>query len=641
MSEVKKFQTETARLLDLMINSIYTNQEIFMRELISNASDAIDKYHYLSLTSDNLPRRNDYEIHIVPNKEQRTLTISDNGIGMTYDELNENLGVIAKSGSLEFLKKIEEEKAQGKENIEIIGQFGVGFYSSFMVSKKVVVETKSPFSEKGYEFSSTGQETYEIREIDKAATGTSITLYLKDNTEDNNYDKYLEEYMIRSLVKKYSDYIRYPITMYVTREEPKRDEHGQIIEGEYETIRTLETLNSMVPIWKRNKNDVDEEELNNFYMQKFYDYQPPMFHLMFTIEGDINYNALLFIPKVVPYDLNTINYERGLQLYTKGVFIMDKCKDLIPDYLRFVKGLVDSSDLSLNISREMLQQNKVLGKMAKNIEKKILSKLETLMKDDYDTYLEFFKNYGTHLKYGAYENFGARQEQLQDLLVFPSVNSEKPISFDTYIKNMKEGQKSIYYVSASTIDEVQTMPQMDVYKKHGYDVLVLNDEVDEFVLKQFRKYKDFEFKSINQVSTDELLEKEELDKLETIKEEKKDILQAMKEALDGLVKDVVISKRLTDSPVCLVSGDGISFEMEKVLGKLQKDSEIKADRILEINPNHELFKAIEKVYESNKEEIKDYAMLLYNQSLLMEGFKIENPVAFSNLMVKMMVKSVK
>lgn len=641
MSEVKKFQTETARLLDLMINSIYTNQEIFMRELISNASDAIDKYHYLSLTSDNLPRRNDYEIHLVPNKDQRTLTITDNGIGMTYDELNDNLGVIAKSGSLEFLKKMEEEKAQGKENIEIIGQFGVGFYSAFMVSKKVVVETKSPLSEKAYEFSSTGQETYEIKEIDKTTTGTSITLYLKDNTEDNNYDKYLEEYMIRSLIKKYSDYIRYPITMYVTREEPKYDEKGQIVEGEYESIRTLETLNSMIPIWKRNKNEIKDEELHNFYMQKFYDYQPPLFHLMFTIEGDINYNALLFIPKVAPYDLNTINYERGLQLYTKGVFIMDKCKDLIPDYLRFVKGLVDSSDLSLNISREMLQQNKVLGKMAKNIEKKIISKLETLMKDDYDLYLEFFKLYGTHLKNGAYENFGARQEQLQDLLVFSSVNNEKPISFDTYVKNMKEGQKSIYYISASTIEEVQTMPQMDVYKKHGFDVLVLTEEIDEFALKQLRKYKDFEFKSINQVSTDELLEKEELEKLETIKEEKKDFLQALKYALDGLVKDVVISKRLTDSPVCLVSGDGISFEMEKVLGKLHKDSDIKADRILEINPNHELFKAIEKVYETNKDDLKDYAMLLYNQSLLMEGFKIENPVAFSDLMVKMMVRSVK
>ena len=377
------------------------------------------------------------------------------------------------------------------------------------------------FIRKAYEFSSTGQETYEIKEIDKTTTGTSISLYLKDNTEDNNYDKYLEEYMIRSLVKKYSDYIRYPITMYVTREEPKYDEKGQIVEGEYESIRTLETLNSMIPIWKRNKNEIKDEELHNFYMQKFYEYQPPLFNLMFTIEGDINYNALLFIPKVAPYDLNTINYERGLQLYTKGVFIMDKCKDLIPDYLRFVKGLVDSSDLSLNISREMLQQNKVLGKMAKNIEKKIISKLETLMKDDYDLYLEFFKLYGTHLKYGAYENFGARQEQLQDLLVFSSVNNEKPISFDTYVKNMKEGQKSIYYISASTIEEVQTMPQMDVYKKHGFDVLVLTEEIDEFALKQLRKYKDFEFKSINQVSTDELLEKEELDKLETIKEEKK------------------------------------------------------------------------------------------------------------------------
>lgn len=642
MSEIKEFKTESKRLLDLMINSIYTNQEIFLRELISNASDAIDKYHYLSLTDDKLAKRNDYEINIELDKDNRTIKISDNGIGMTYDELNENLGTIAKSGSLEFLKKMESAKSENKDaKVDIIGQFGVGFYSAFMVAKTVVVETKSPYSDKGYRFTSTGTDTYEVEEIEKTTDGTVITLYLRPSTEDNDYDKYLDEYFIRSLVKKYSDYIRYPITMYVTKEMPKTDEDGKIIEDEYDEVKELETLNSMVPLWKKPKSEITEQELNEFYQQKFYDYQEPAMHLLFNIEGNINYTALLFIPKNAPYDLYTKEYESGLQLYTKGVFIMDKCKELIPYYLRFVKGLVDSSDLSLNISREMLQQNKVLQKMGKNIEKKIINKLEELMKDDYDKHVEFFKNFGTNIKFGAYENYGSRKELLQNLLIYETMNTDGYVSLSKYLENKPEEQKYIYYASAKSKDAVNAMPQMDLIKKHGFDVLILKDDIDEFLFKILGKYNEVEFKSINQGDLSELLSDEEKKDYEEKKEENKELLGAIKEALKDKVTDVVLSKRLTTSAVCLVSGDGISFEMEKVMADVPGDNKITADKILEINPNHELFKAIEKVYNEDKDNLPLYASLLYNQALLIEGFKIDDPIAFSNSMCELMVKSVK
>ncbi|MGM9900072.1 MAG: molecular chaperone HtpG [Bacilli bacterium] len=647
MGKTKQFKTESKRLLDLMINSIYTNQEIFLRELLSNASDAIDKYHYLSLSDESLPIRNDYEIHIDIDKEKRALTITDNGIGMTYEEVNDNLGTIAKSGTLAFAKKLEEAKNEGTESPETIGQFGVGFYSSFMVAKKVVVLTKSPYSEKGYLFSSTGKDTYEIDECDKQTDGTSITLYLKENTKtedgkvENDYDRYLDEYTIKYLVKKYSDYIRYPITMYMTKEEPKHDEEGNVIEDEYEEVTSLETLNSMIPLWRKNKNEVTDDELNDFYMQKFYDYEKPMLHLMFNVEGNINYTSLLFIPNVPPRNLHSVDYEKGLQLYSKGVFIMDKCKELIPDYLRFVKGIVDSSDLSLNISREMLQQNKVLKLMQINIEKKIINKLSSLQKDDFDKYVEFFKNYGINLKFGAYENYGSKKELLQDLLIYQSVNSEKMITFKEYVENMKEGQKDIYYTSAKSKDEVLAMPQMDQLKKHGYDVLILTDDVDEFLLKMFNKYGEHEFKSINQASLDEIATEEEKAKQEEVKKNSQGLLDALKEALKDEVKDVVISTRLIDSPVCLVSGDGISFEMEKVIEAMPTQDKVRADRILEINPNHELFNSLEEIYKNNPEDIKDYAFLLYNQALLIEGFKPTNSVEFSNLMCKLMIKSSK
>lgn len=641
MSEIKEFKTESKRLLDLMTNSIYTNKEIFLRELISNASDAIDKYHYLSLNDEKLIKVSDYQIFLSVNKEDKSISIEDNGIGMTYDEVINNLGTIAKSGSLEFLEKLKEEQDQSKkENIDIIGQFGVGFYSAFMVSNKVVVETKSPYSEKGYRFSSTGEDTYSLDEIDKVNNGTKITLFLKDDTEDEKYSEYLEQYTIEDLVKKYSDYVRYPIKMNVVHSHPKLDKDGKPIENEYEEETKLETLNSMIPLWKRNKNEVTPEQLNEFYKNKFMDYEDPLLSLFVSVEGLISYNALVFIPAHAPFDLYSDKYKKGLQLYSKGVFIQEQCDELIPDYLRFVKGLVDSADLSLNISRELLQQSSELKKIATNIEKKIIQELTRMMSDDKEKYEKFFDVYGVNLKFGIYESYGAKKDTLQDLLLYPSVNNEKKISLADYINNLKENQDTIYFAAMKTKEEVLAMPQMDRIKKLGYDVLILKDDVDEFVLNILQEYKEKKFKSINQGDLD-VLSKEEEDKIEKIKEDNKSLLEEMKDALKDEVDDVIISKRLVDSPVCLVSGDGVSFEMEKVISKMPTNDKIKANRILEINPQHELFKAIENLYEKDKESLKDYATLLYNQALLMEGLPIKNPVEFSNKMVELMIKSAK
>ena len=640
MARKKQFKAESKRLLDLMINSIYTHKEIFLRELISNASDAIDKLYYQAL-SDNLSDvdTSGFKIYLEADKENRTLTIRDNGLGMNKDELEDNLGTIAKSGSLAFKQEMEE--AEKNDDVDIIGQFGVGFYSAFMVASRVEVTTKKYGEETAYLWSSNAVDGYSIDECEKDEHGTQIVLYLKDNTEDENYDEYLQQYEIERLIKKYSDYIRYPITMYMTKEEPKLDDNGKEVEGEYDEIRTLTTLNSMIPLWKKNKNDVTDEALDDFYMQKFYDFEKPMLHLMFNVEGSVNYNTLLFIPNLPPRNLHSVDYEKGLQLYSKGVFIMDKCKELIPDYLRFVKGVVDSSDLSLNISREMLQQNKVLNLMQKNIEKKIINRLALLQKEDFDKYLTFFKNYGINLKFGAYENYGAKKELLQDLLIYSSVNSDKMITFKEYVEQMKDNQKDIYYASGKSKEEILSMPQMDIVKKYGYDVLILTDDVDEFLLKILNKYNDHEFKSINQSALDDLTTEEEKEKLEEQQKDHQDLLKALKEALKDEVKDVILSKRLVDSPVCLVSGDGVSFEMEKVIEAMPTNDKIKAERILEINPNHELFHALNQLYEQNPDDIKDYATLLYNQALLMEGFKLNNSVAFSNLMCKLMIKSIK
>ena len=639
MSEIKEFKTESKRLLDLMINSIYTNKEIFLRELISNASDAIDKYHYMSLTNDKYEKRNDYKIKIAVDKENRMISIEDNGIGMTYDDLVQHLGTIANSGSLEFMKKLEESENK-KEDIDIIGQFGVGFYSAFMVGKKVVVEYRSPDASTGYRFTSTGEDTYEIEECERDKVGTLIKVYLRDDSEEASYSSFLEEWTIKSLVKKYSDYVRYPITMEVTKSKPKLDAEGKEIEGEREEYQEEETLNSMIPLWKKNKKDVTKEQLNEFYKNKFYDMQDPIVSTLVNVDGNISYQALLYIPHDAPYGLYTDKYEKGLQLYSKGVFIQDKCKELLPDYLKFVKGLVDSADLSLNISREILQQNKQLELIAKNVEKKILSELSSLMKDDFSKYVEFFNTYGTHLKYGIYADYGMKKDMIKDLLIYKTLNSDKEITLKQYKEEMKEGQKVIYYASGKTKEAVLAMPQMDIMKEKGYNVLVLTDDIDEFALMMMKDYDGVEFKSIASSDID-ILSEEDKKKISDLKESKKSLFDKMKEILKDDVSEVRLSERLVSSPVCLVSGEGLTLEMERVLQENPENKDVKASRILEINPHHELFKAIEKVYEEDEESLSKYAHLLYNQALLIEGMPIKDPVAISKDMCDLMIKAAK
>ena len=639
MSEIKEFKTESKRLLDLMINSIYTNKEIFLRELISNASDAIDKYHYMSLTNDKYEKRNDYKIKIAVYKENRMISIEDNGIGMTYDDLVQHLGTIANSGSLEFMKKLEESENK-KEDIDIIGQFGVGFYSAFMVGKKVVVESRSPDASTGYRFTSTGEDTYEIEECERDKVGTLIKVYLRDDSEEASYSSFLEEWTIKSLVKKYSDYVRYPITMEVSKSKPKLDAEGKEIEGEREEYQEEETLNSMIPLWKKNKKDVTKEQLNEFYKNKFYDMQDPIVSTLVNVDGNISYQALLYIPHDAPYGLYTDKYEKGLQLYSKGVFIQDKCKELLPDYLKFVKGLVDSADLSLNISREILQQNKQLELIAKNVEKKILSELSSLMKDDFSKYVEFFNTYGTHLKYGIYADYGMKKDMIKDLLIYKTLNSDKEITLKQYKEEMKEGQKVIYYASGKTKEAVLAMPQMDIMKEKGYNVLVLTDDIDEFALMMMKDYDGVEFKSIASSDID-ILSEEDKKKISDLKESKKSLFDKMKEILKDDVSEVRLSERLVSSPVCLVSGEGLTLEMERVLQENPENKDVKASRILEINPHHELFKAIEKVYEEDEESLSKYAHLLYNQALLIEGMPIKDPVAFSKDMCDLMIKAAK
>ena len=636
MSEVKQFKTETKRLLNLMINSIYTNREIFLRELIANASDAIDKYHYLSLTDETLEKRNDYKIELSIDKDARTITICDNGIGMTKDELIDHLGTIAKSGSKEFQEKMDHENVSPEDEREIIGQFGVGFYSSYLVADLVEVDTLSPYSKTSYRFTSDGIEEYSLEESTKSTIGTTIILHLRENSEDYNFDEYLDQFTIKSLVKKYSDFIRYPIMMECTSEQPKLDDDGNPTE-EYIEVKTLETLNSMIPVWKKNKNDVTKEEMNEFYKNKFYDYQDCLDYYQYSVEGNITYTALLFIPKKAPYDLYSNKYEKGLQLYTKGVFIMDKCKELLPDYLRFIKGIVDSSDLSLNISREMLQHDKQLTKIASNLEKKVIKHLQELQNDNPDIYKEFFEALGINLKFGIYNSYGEKNDLLKGLLMYKTLKSETLISLEDYVREMKEGQKYIYYASAETKEDLMSMPQMDALKKKDFDVLLLTEEVDEFVLQVLQKFDDIEFKSVNQGDLD-LLTDEEKESAKKLSEEKQDLLTKIKTSLSGKVKDVVISTRLTESPVCLVSGDGISFEMEKVMNDLPNGSNIKAERILEINPNHPIFKVLENI-QDDENKLTDYASVLLNQALLLEGFKVENPNEFIEKMCKIMIEA--
>ena len=641
----KQFKAESKRLLDLMINSIYTHKEIFLRELISNASDAIDKLYYQALT-DNLSDvdTSGFKIYLEADKENRTLMIRDNGLGMNKEELEENLGTIAKSGSLAFKQKIEE--AQNDQDVDIIGQFGVGFYSAFMIAHRVEVTTKKYGEDTAYLWSSDGQDGYTIEECEKDSNGTEIVLYLKDNTEDENYDEYLQQYELERLVKKYSDYIRYPIEMWVESskrvDDEEETEDGKPSEPKYETVKELKTLNSMIPLWKRSKSEITKEEYDEFYKNKFNDFTAPQKVIHTSVEGAVSFTTLMFIPGKAPFNYYSQDYKKGLQLYSRGVFIMDNAEDLIPEHFRFVKGLVDSQDLSLNISREMLQHDRQLKVIANRIEKKIKSELLLMLRNEREEYEKFWNNFGLQIKFGIYNDFGANKEMLQDLLLFYSSKEQKLVTLDEYISRMEEGQEHIYFMSGDKIELIDNLPQVKKVKDKGYEILYLTDNVNEFALQVLMNYKEKSFKNISQgdLNLDSEDEKKELEKKA---EENKDLLSGLKEALGEKVKEVKISSRLVDDPVCLSSDEGMSFEMEKVLSAMPEGNPygMKATRILEINPNHEIFTALQKVYEQDKDSVKDYAELLYDQALLIEGFPIENPAEFSKKICEFMIRASK
>ena len=636
MKEIKKFETESKELLNLMINSIYSNNEIFLRELISNASDAIDKYKYLSLTSKGKVPLVDHDIHITLDKKNRTITISDNGIGMSKEDLMNNLGTIARSGSKDFMNKVKEAKE--KKDLDIIGQFGVGFYSAFMVASKIDVLTKT-YDGQAYLFSSEGEDSYSIEEAKKEETGTTITLYLKKSSKEVDYDKYLEEYQIKDLVKRYSDYIRYPIKMMCTTYKPKLDKDGNEIKGETEEVKEEQTLNSMVPLWKKNKKDVSEEELNKFYKDKFMDYEDPAISLFVSVDGKITYNSLLFIPSHVPYNLYSENYEKGLQLYSKGVFIKDKAPELIPDSLKFVKGLVDSPDLNLNISREILQHSPIMDKIAENVEKKVVDKLKEVLKEDKEKYVKFWKNFGEHIKYGIYSTYGGKKELLQDILVFHSLNNNDDyITLKEYKDKMAKDQKAIYFVSGENLDAIKLLPQIERYKKLGYDVLLLDQKIDEFSIMMMHDYDKTEFKSITDDATNEI-SKEEQEKIDNATADNKRLLDNLKEGLKDEIDDVVISSKLVDSPLCLSTKDGLSLEMEKTLNEQPGNEEkVKAKKVLEINPDHELFKAFTAIQDQD-ELVKEYASVLYDEAMLLEGREITNKKEFVKKLNELMIKA--
>lgn len=626
----KQFKAESKRLLDLMIHSIYTNREIFLRELISNASDALDKRYYLSLTDDTQRVDKDkLKIHIEIDKENRTLILTDTGIGMTDKELENNLGTIAKSGSLDF--KNELDKAE--KNIDIIGQFGVGFYSAFMVAKKIIVETKSAQTGESFAWVSAGEDGYTISPITKDEIGTKIILELKDDADEENFCEYLDSYTIQELVTKYSDYVRYPITMMIETSQPKKDKPE-----ETETIIEEKTLNSMIPLWKKNKKKVKPEEYNDFYKSKFMDWEDPQKVIHYNVEGNISYNALLFIPSKAPYNFYNADYEPGLQLYCKGVFIMDKAKDLLPDYFRFVKGLVDSDDLNLNISREILQQDRQMKSLASSIEKKIKSNLDEMLKKEREEYEKFYANFGLTLKYGIYQDYGMHKDQLQDLILFKSSKEDKYVTLQEYVDRMQEGQEFIYYACGDSIDSIKKLPQMERLQEKEYEVLFFLDDVDEFAINILQTFNDKKFKSVNQGDLGLDSEEEKKEKEEKAKENES-LLNSMKDALSSKVKEVRISSRLKSHPVCLVSEDGISLEMEKVLAQAPMNQGIKASKILEINPNHDIFKTLQKLYDKNPDAVKNYADVLYNQALLIEGLPIEDPIEYANKVCEFMIEA--
>lgn len=640
----KQFQAESKRLLDLMIHSIYTNKEIFLREIISNASDAIDKRYFK--TGESGLSRSDYQIRVAADKDARTLTISDNGIGMTEEELENNLGVIAQSGSLDF--KTENAEQDGTDVMDIIGQFGVGFYSAFMVAKKITVRTKADGSDQAYLWESEGADGYTITPCDKENIGTEITLELMEDTEDEKYSEYLDEWRLKELIKRYSDYIRYPIVMNVEKrsliEATDEEKEKEDYEPQYDVYYEDETINSMVPIWKRSRSEVEDDEYNQFYKDKFYDYADPAKIISTNVEGLLSYNALLFIPSQVPYNFYAKDFKRGLQLYSSGVLIMDKCEDLLPDYFGFVRGLVDSQDLSLNISREMLQQDRQLKAIAQRLEKKIISELKEWMLKDREAYEAFFKNFGLRLKFGMYDNFGTNKDKLQDLVLFASSTEEKPTTFKEYVERMKEDQKYIYYATGESVDKIKKMPQIEMLMDKGYEVLLCTEEVDEFALKVLQSYDEKEFKSVADDDLGIELTEEEKKAAEEKNEESKDILTAVKEALGDKVAEVKLSTRLKSHPVCFATGEGLSLEMEKVLAEQAKamgqtpDMMMKAQKVLEINGDHAVFAGLKKAAEAKDDaRLKKYAELLYDQALLIEGMAIEDPVAFSNLICELMV----
>ena len=637
--ENKQFKAESKRLLDLMINSIYTNKEIFLRELISNASDAIDKLYYRSLTDKNVKvNKDDLYIRVTPNKEARSLTIEDNGCGMSKDELEENLGTIAKSGSLAFKEAAKaKENAEKEDDVNIIGQFGVGFYSAFMVASKVRVESKCYGAEKAYAWESEGAEGYTIDECDKLDFGTKIILTLKADTDDEKYSDFLAEYKIEELIRKYSDYIRYPIKMKVEHEHEVEQPEGEKKEPKFEKVRHDEILNSMIPIWKKNKSEVSDEDYNNFYQEKFGDYQKPLKVIRTSVEGDVSYTALLYIPSHTPYDYYTKDFKRGLQLYSNGVLIMDKCEDLLPDCYGFVRGLVDSPDLSLNISREMLQHDRQLKIIAKNLDKKIKSELLDMLHKNREDYEKFFTTFGTTLKFGVYNDFGLNKDNLKDLLMFHSSTENKLVTLDEYVDRMKEGQDKIYYACGETVDKIELLPQVEAVKEKGYEILYLTENIDEFVVQVLMEHKEKKFINVcaNDVDLDTDEEKEALKKEN---EENKDMFTLMKETIGEGVQEVRFTHRLKNHPVCLTSEGALSVEMEKVINSMPNDQKVKAQTALEINDSHPIAQKIKDLYANDKEELKKYTQVLYAQARLIEGLPVENPTQISNLICEIIAK---
>jgi len=623
----KQFRAESKRLLELMINSIYTHKEIFLRELISNASDAIDKLYYKALTDEHLTFDKDsYFIKIVPDKEKRTLTIIDTGIGMTRDELDQNLGTIAKSGSLAFRQAHEIE-----EGHELIGQFGVGFYSAFMVADRVTVTSRAAGSDEAWQWESGGADGYTIRPAEKDTVGTEIVLHLKPNTEEENYDEFLDTYRLKGIIKKYSDFIRYPIKLVVTGRRPKEGS-----DGEYEDSAEEQVVNSMVPIWRRNKSELADGDYERFYRDKRYGFDKPLTHLHISADGAVSYRAILFIPENIPFDYYTKEYEKGLELYSNGVLIMEKCPDLLPDYFSFVKGMVESDDLSLNISREMLQHDRQLKLIAKNIKNKIRSHLLAMLKDDREKYEKFWKEFGRQLKFGVYSDFGAHKDDLKDLILFCSSKEKKLVTLDEYVSRMPEGQKYIYYAAGDSLERLEKLPQSELVAEKGYEILYFTEDIDEFAIRMLGSYKDKEFRSVS--GGDLGLDAGEAGrKAEDTEKEHRDLFEAMKEILNGKVKNVRASRRLKTHPVCLTAEGEVTIEMEKVFRNMPHGEAIRAEKVLEINADHDVFQALVNAHRNDREKLELYTNLLYRQALLIEGLPLDDPVGFSNDICRMMV----